>query len=588
MIRALKWSLAAWAVISLAIALDDVVLGGFYFTVAGLRISSFEAYKPFRNGMMCACAAFWLNDRDAGSISSWARVRQLSLPLAAAAAAAFVALAVHFGIFVAGGSDAWGYVSQAALWSSGTLIVPEPLAPIGRAVGVVTAPLGYRPAQIPGASVPTYSVGYPLMMTVASKLAGDAAIYYVVPLCGGAVVLLTFALGARFAGRRTGLVAALLTGCSPILLFQSLEPMSDVPVTMWFVLAWWLILGESTGAAAAAGLATAAAILTRPNLAPLALVLLAVAARRQPRLHRAAAYALATLPGAVAVAAINRHLYGTVSMSGYGSLGDIYDWRNFVPNLQRYPLWLVQLHTPAILAALAMPFAARREPDATGAIGDTRRVAFWMMVFSIALLLSYLVYGVFEEWPYVRFLLPAIPVLLVLTSNGLLTVTERIPLAFRTALLFVVVVLFGIWSFRKSDALGVYAVGFGERRYEAVGRYIDKHLPQNAAVITVIQSGSIRLYGHRPTLRWDELPAEKLDATIDALRTHGYEPYLLLEDWEEPMFRARFTPGNEFGGLDWPPALVCPGSITVRVYGAGDRSRYFAGARWVPLVIPRS
>ena len=80
--------------------------------------------------------------------------------------------------------------------------------------------------------------------------------------------------------------------------------------------------------------------------------------RGRPRIVRGLLFVLGTVPGVLAVAAINRHLYGTASMSGYGSLGELFEWANVVPNLQRYPVWLVQLHTPAILIALAAPLVA--------------------------------------------------------------------------------------------------------------------------------------------------------------------------------------------------------------------------------------
>jgi hypothetical protein len=37
-------------------------------------------------------------------------------------------LALVFGSFVAGGPDAYGYVSQAALWTRGAVVIPSPLA----------------------------------------------------------------------------------------------------------------------------------------------------------------------------------------------------------------------------------------------------------------------------------------------------------------------------------------------------------------------------------------------------------------------------------------------------------------------------
>jgi hypothetical protein len=71
-------------------------------------------------------------------------------------AAAVFALALSYGSFVAGGSDSYGYVSQARLWARGTPITHEPL------IAQVTwndadktfAPLGYRPGREPGTIVP--------------------------------------------------------------------------------------------------------------------------------------------------------------------------------------------------------------------------------------------------------------------------------------------------------------------------------------------------------------------------------------------------------------------------------------------------
>jgi hypothetical protein len=586
MTRFLRYALGWWAAISFAVAIYDLVTGGFHFNVAGIRISSFEAYKPFRNGIACACAALWLRDREGGDTTWWNRLATWGAPLAVCAAGISAMLAVRFGIFVAGGSDAYGYVSQAALWAAGNLVVPEPLAPIGKAVGIITATLGYRPALVPGASVPTYSPGYPMLMALALKIGGESAVYMVVPICAGLIVVLTYLIGARFAGPRTGFLAAILLTCSPMFLFESLEPMSDIPVTMWFLAAWWLLLLDRPAIAFAAGLAMSGAILTRPNLAPLAGVLFLVAMRSQPRIVRGLLFAIGTIPGVLAVAAINRYLYGTAASSGYGSLRELFEWANVVPNLQRYPVWLVQLHTPAILIALAAPFVARREPDAVRAIANPRLVALWMIVFGLVLLVQYLFYAVFEHWPYLRFLLPVIPLLFVMASNVCIVALLRVPTAIRAGIVFAICVLLGTWYFKKGDQLGVYAIGFSERRYESVGRYLERALPQDAVVLSVIESGSVRLYGKHKTMRWDEIPKGKLEQTLELLKASGYAPYILLEDWEESMFRTHFAPGELAGRADWPPIIECYGPVTVRIYNIADRQRYIDGERWLPKIIP--
>jgi len=56
-----------------------------------------------------------------------------------------------------------------------------------------------------------------------------------------------------------------------------------------------------------------------------------------------------------------------------------------------------------------------------------------------------------------------------------------------------------------------------------------------------VHSGSIRLYGSRQTIRWDEVPSDKLSATLHSLEAAGYQPYLALDlPSEPPLFADRF------------------------------------------------
>jgi hypothetical protein len=57
----------------------------------------------------------------------------------------------------------------------------------------------------------------------------------------------------------------------------------------------------------------------------------------------------------------------------------------------------------------------------------------------------------------------------------------------------------------------------------------------------------------------------------------GYLPYILLEDWEAPLFRQRFAQANSLGRLDWPPALEYQGAGRGRVYCVADRRRFLSG-----------
>ncbi len=113
-----------------------------------------------------------------------------------------------------------------------------------------------------------------------------------------------------------------------------------------------------------------------------------------------------------------------------------------------------------------------------------------------------------------------------------------------------------------------------ESRFVRAGVYAAGRLPANAFVITSWQSGSIRFYAGVPTLAWDSLDPAWLDRAVEFAGARGFEPYLLLERWEEPAFRQRFA-ASPIGALDWPPAVEI--ATQVRIYRPGDRQRYRAG-----------
>src|SRR5437870_682801 len=218
-------------------------------------------------------------------------------------AAGVFAAGVHWGTFAVGGSDSYCYVHQAEAWASGRLQVVEPLAleaPWPDAP-LTFAPAGHIPSPtVRGAAVPMCPAGLSIAMapfvwagmagragragkagqageadrtgTVGSAFRRTNAIFAVVPLFGALLIWSTYLLGSRFSPR-VGLASALLVACSPAFLFQLMQPMSDVPAAALWVLAAACASSGSRRAPLTAGLATSAAILVRPNLLPMGLVL---------------------------------------------------------------------------------------------------------------------------------------------------------------------------------------------------------------------------------------------------------------------------------------------------------------------------
>lgn len=521
--------------------------------------------------------------------------------------------------WTASGADASGYVSEADLWRHGALTVPQPLA-----TGApwtepewTLSPLGYRPAQIPAAIVPTYPAGLPLTLAAAQLVGGRDAAYVVVPIVAGLGVWFTFLLGRRSGGPLVGVIAATLLAVSPIYLRQSTQVMSDVPAAAWWTLA--LVLAQqasrqrqgqpqrqlSAGRAIGAGFAASLAVATRPNLSSLAAAIAAVIALAprtgwRDRATGLVAFGLGLAPGCLLIALVHTHLYGSPLRSGYGSNADLYALANIPENARLYAGWLVEGQTPMLLLAFGAVLARRRGARSGVATASSTSSAqpltsepdepppLWPLWSMVALVVaSYLPYGVFEAWWYIRFLLPAFPAAFVLVALCLVGVAQRLPARIGDSALVIATIALVVMSVVRGRTLHTLDLARDERRYVQMTDALTTFVPAASAFISMQHSGSVHHYLDRPILRWELLPPERLDSAIDYLAAKGYRPYILLDSWEAPRFRARFADASVIGRLDWPPILELRSPTPVRLFDPGDRARYVAGER-IPtkLVFP--
>jgi hypothetical protein len=170
---------------------------------------------------------------------------------------AFVALTVWFrwyGSSVAGGSDSYGYFSEALHLLHGQIYVPEHVfAPFGLPENsAMTYTLGWIPRGSAGL-IPTYPFGYPLLLAAPLALGGLAAGFWVTPILAAGAVLLTYLAGRRALGRTGGALAALLVLALPNFLWSAAEPMSDAPATCFAALALVVLLWPDPAASAPSG-----------------------------------------------------------------------------------------------------------------------------------------------------------------------------------------------------------------------------------------------------------------------------------------------------------------------------------------------
>src|SRR6185436_12661311 len=114
------------------------------------------------------------------------------------------------------------------------------------------------------------------------------------------------------------------------------------------------------------------------------------------RLRMAATYAAWCAPGCAIVAMTQYTFYGSPLASGYGSLSALFAFSHVAPNLGRYLGWLFSTHTAAVALVLLAPWLLP---------GWLSALCLAMFFANLAL---YVPYVVFDDWSYLRFLLPTI------------------------------------------------------------------------------------------------------------------------------------------------------------------------------------
>ena len=233
--------------------------------------------------------------------------------------------------------------------------------------------------------------------------------------------------------------------------------------------------------------------------------------------------------------------YGDPLMSGYGSAGELFALAYIAPNLASYAARVTAIYTPVIWLCLAGAAVRRRMPS-RGLLAST--VAFIAVVW-----LAYLPYLPFEPWFFTRFLLPAIPFMLVLAMIVVLAIVRRLPVWSRPAVsaAFILVMIASLSA--ESQRRGVFESAAIERKYPDAGHYVRDRLEANSYVLARQHSGSVRLYSGRPTIRWDVIGGDELDLVVRTVRATGSPVYVVMDDDEVPEFARHFEGQRTAGSL---------------------------------------
>jgi hypothetical protein len=265
---------------------------------------------------------------------------------------------------------------------------------------------------------------------------------------------------------------------------------------------------------------------------------------------------------------LNNGLYGSPFKTGYGQLGHLFGFAAARVNVPRYFSWLIETHTPFPLLAFAAPFVLPRE----------QRPSAWLGVsLIVATCLVYFIYVPFDEWTYLRFLLPAITLMIVLACAVTVAMLHYAPAVVRVFIVTALTACLVVFCMRVARDRQAFALKFLEQRYRSAGIVVRDRLPAGAVVLSEWDSGAVRFHGRKDALTWQGLDPAWLDRSLAWLDEHGRQPYILLESWEEPGFRTRFENHSDIGKLDWPPKYEI--DRTVRIYDPKDRARYGRGER---------
>ena len=385
---------------------------------------------------------------------------------------------------------------------------------------------------------------------------------WVVMLSAAAAVCATGLVAVRLAGAVAGMLAAFLLAVSPAFLFQSVQPMSDVPVTAAWMTCWALLLW-SRAPSDVAGIACAIAVLIRPNLAPLAAVpLFAIGVN----LRRLAGFALPVVIAGALLMLLQNMWYGSPLRSGYGTADELFALSNIGANASRYGSWLMTTSPVLLVAPVGVALLWR---DAF-----TKSLA----AFSVLVVAAYLVYAVFDVWSYLRFLLPAMAVAAVFAGAAIAAGLNRVPMRLRLAGALVVILGVSAHGVSQARALDAFRLADQQRRVAQAADFISTMLPPDAVIVAGEQSGAMRYYTGRSILRWDAASPDSLSAALSTLTASGRPVVVALDAWEREPFRARFS-GLPTVSLEWPAAFEAGTSHRTHVWRLRDRERFLRGER---------
>ncbi len=483
-------------------------------------------------------------------LTTWSKRIKPSTLLTVVALSLYGGWLIRNASYAVGGCDSSGYANLARAIAPWDFVhTPELLTQLKLSPDYLNSfrPLCYVPSKQPGTLAPIYSIGYPLHLAVGAWLLGwKNGPFIINPLAATFGLLVMYWLGLQLGlSSKWATMGAVMLACSPTYVSMALQPMSDLITTVWTMLAVWAALrtnqaaAKNFGWAVFAGTAFGMLVLIRPMNVMLVLpVIIGLRTHWRTWIF----FLLGGAPISLLLFAYNLSAYGFALTTGYAGEGllDAIKLSYIPPRLLSYLYWLIVSLSPLPLLGWLLYVINPRQAGRMRAL-----LASWFG----ALLLFYCCYKVYEGWFYLRFLLPAIPALLL----GLLLTVQSVQQwwsqrklnapsnwwpAIATAFLCATVFGFEASMIARKPILETRNEQYALSRSV---RWADKQLPANAIVISMEMSGALRFYTNHPILRWDFTKPNQWLILTQRLPEKGFRCYALLMPHEVKVAQERLA-----------------------------------------------
>ena len=461
---------------------------------------------------------------------------------------AYGGLMIRSASYAVGGSDSSGYADAARSLLAGRIaqpIVPLKWLDLPDSFGYCFIPLAHVEGVTPGTMVPFYPVGMPLHLAFAALIGGwKNGPFLVSPMAAVLSLMLIYLLGKELGlSRGFALIGSAMLAICPVFISMGLQPMSDVPTTFWTLLTILAAIRSRRQAqwALLAGAAFGMAFLIRPtNWLLIAPVLFCL----RPTLKAWLFFVLGGMPLAAIFLGYNLATFGHPLKTGYSYLNQeqMLKLAYFPTRFKHYVYWLSAMLSPLILPGWLSVVVNRRLHWRDRAV----LLAWFGSFFGF-----YCIYEIYDAWWFTRFLLPAIPALILGALSGVEDLAHLLSkrsaglsqLPWRRVLAGILLLAALAFSQRVIRQFNVFGIAAEQYMHPRSCRWADRQLPAQALVIAKEMSGALWFYHQRPSVRWDWVVPDQWQALKNRAREKGYRWYALLMPHEIAEAQSRL-PGK--------------------------------------------